>query len=275
MKWFITYGDNNFKEAKERILRQAKDTGEFDKIVAYGKENVSIELRQSEIFKIPRGGGLWSWKPDIIWQAMMEAKNSDIIVYCDAGCTIQKSKEWNHFWDILNSKDLIVQRIFQRNDYWTRKELIDYFAENGDEWLKCYQYAATVVILKVTDFTRKFINEWRDIMLYHPSLAMDVTKEERKYQHSTLIENRHDQAIYSALIYKYLRKLEYRDKIYPCWERIEDCSILYRQAVRATRLRYGECESRKKKLKSVYKRIIKHYLLIPLIYVPLQWWHSR
>ena len=274
MKWFITYGDNKFKEAKERILRQAKDTGEFDKIVAYGKENVSIELRQSEIFKIPRGGGLWSWKPDVIWTTMKNAKDGDIIVYCDSGCTLQKSKEWKWYWKKLENYNIIAQRIIQRTDHWTRKEILEMFKENGKHWSYCYQFQATIVLL-VGDFTRMFIKEWRDLMLHHSLLAMDVTPQERYIQHPTFKENRHDQAIYSALIYKYLRKLEYRDKIYPCWERIEDCSILYRQAVRATRLRYGECESRKKKLKSVYKRIIKHYLLIPLIYVPLQWWHSR
>lgn len=268
MKFFITYGDKKYQKAKDKILREASDTGEFDKIIGYDSKNVSSELSQADIFKIDRGGGLWSWKPDIIWQTIQLGSDGDIIVYCDAGCTLSSTREWNWYWKKLNNHDIIAQRIFQRTDKWTRKEILDYFEENGSEWQKCFQYQATIV-LKISGFTRHFVKEWRDIMIKHSNLVMDVSPKDMVNQLPSFVENRHDQAVYSALVYKYLRDPQYRGKIYTCWERVEDYSILRIQAIRATRLRNGESESIMNKTKCLFKRIIKHSILVPFYYGPI------
>lgn len=272
---FITYGDEKFIEAKRKIIEEARQTGEFDEVMSYGYDDLTDELKNSKIIKEPRGGGLWSWKPDVIWSTMQNAGDGDIIVYCDSGCTVQKSNEWKWYWKKLEHHDIIAQRILMRNDHYTRKELIDKYIEtNGQGWPLCYQYQATVVVA-VGDFTRKFVKEWRDIMIQQSHLAMDVTPQERPGQHSTLVENRHDQAVYSSLIYKYLRIPEYRDRIFTCWEKIEDCTLFRKQAIRATRLRLGQNESVKLHLKRIYKRFFKHYILIPFVIAPRQWWYNK
>lgn len=275
MRYFITYGDDKFIDAKKKIVDEAQRTGEFDEFVAYGYGDLSEELRDSEILKVPRGGGLWSWKPDVIWTTMQKAKDGDIIVYCDSGCTVQKANEWKWYWRKLERYDIIAQRILMRNDHYTRKELLDkYIGTNGQGWPMSYQYQATVVVV-VSDFTRMLVKEWREIMIHQSHLAMDVTPEERPYQHPTLVENRHDQAIYSALIYKYLKDSGYCKRIYTCWERIEDCTLFCKQAIRATRLRLGQEEPLKLRLKRIFKRIVKHYFYIPFYMAPRQWWFSK
>ncbi len=271
-KYFITYGDEKFKSARDKIVSQAIAIKLFDKVIAYGREDLSKELLNSEIINIPRGGGLWSWKPDIIWQTMKSAQDGDIIIYCDSGCTVQPSREWQWYWDKLEKYDIIAQRIYNRTEKWTRKELLDYFSGNGNYWTKCYQYQATIS-LKVTDFTRNFITEWLEIMLQHPVFAMDVTDEERPMQHKELIANRHDQAVYSALIYKYLRNSKTESKIYTTWERIEDLHPFRKQAIRATRLRQGEEEAEKGRIIKIFKRLIKEYILYPLVYTPQQYFY--
>lgn len=276
MRYFITYGDNNFVQAKKKIVKEAYQTGEFDEVVAYGREDLSKELLCTNIINIPRGGGLWTWKADVIWSTMQRANNGDIIVYCDSGCSLQKTNDWNWYWKKLKSYDLIAQRILTRNDQVTRKELIQKYIDfNGQDWPYCYQYQATAVILLVSEFTRMFIKEWREIMLFQPQLVMDVTPQERSSQHSTLIENRHDQAVYSALIYKYSNNTEFNKKIYTCWDRMEGCTLLGKQAIRATRLRQGEVEKRSQRLRGCFKRVIKSAIIIPFYKGPLQWWYSR
>lgn len=270
-KYFITYGDEKFKNARNKIVSQALAAKQFDKVIAYGRKDLSKKLLNSEIINVPRGGGLWSWKPDVILKTMETAKNGDIIIYCDSGCTVQPSREWQWYWDKLEKYDIIAQRMYNRTEKWTRKELLDYFSGNGNYWTKCYQYQATIS-LKVTDFTRNFVKEWLDIMLQHPVFAMDVTDEERPMQHKELIANRHDQAIYSALIYKYLKNGKTKSKIYTTWERIEDLHPFRKQAIRATRLRQGEEESEKERKIKIIKRLIKEYVLYPLVYTPQQYY---
>lgn len=261
MKFFVTYGDAKFKTAKDKIFASAQNTKEFDELIAYGREDLSQELLESEVIKETRGGGLWSWKPDVIWKTMLNADEGDILVYCDSGCSLQSSKEWGKFWEIMEEYDILAQRIFQRSDKWTRKEIIDYINIGNKNWLMCYQFLATVVIIKISGFTKSFIREWREIMIQHPKLVMDVTEEERKYQHPTFIENRHDQAIYSALIYKYLLDPASKNKIYTEWEHIEDFDFFSKQAIRATRLREGQNEPQSYMLKRKIKWLVKNYFL--------------
>lgn len=271
---FITYGDQGYEAAKEKIVSEAKKTGEFSYIYAYSKNNLSKELLASDIIKVKRGGGLWSWKPDIILSTMLKHNKGDVIVYCDAGCSIYPSKEWSCIWKILESHDIICQRIFQRTDHWTRKEIIDNFPNNGKRWLSMCQYQATIII-KISDFTLHFIKEWRDMMIYHPEMVEDVSENDKVKQLPCFIENRHDQALYSALVYKYLANPNYSTKIYTQWEHIEDLDIFHKQAIRATRLRQGQKETIKHKLKATIKRILKDFFIKPLFYNPLHWWNNK
>lgn len=271
---FITYGDSAFEVAKAKISAQAEATGEFNVICSKGRESLSKELLSSEIINIKRGGGLWSWKPDIILSVMDKADFGDIIVYCDAGCTLYSSSEWKRYWKKLENHDIIAMRIFQRSQTWTRREIINYFADTNSKWLYCYQYQATI-ILKVSKFSKQFVKEWRDLMIAHPEFAMDVPRDQLKDQLPGFKENRHDQSIYSALIYKYLNNPLTKEKIYTQWEHIEDYDPIFKQAIRATRLRQGQNETRKNRIIAGCKRLVKDYVLKPFYYSPLQWWYSR
>lgn len=271
-KVFVTYGDSGYEKAKIKIINEAKSSGQFDLIRAYGRENLSVELLESDIIKVKRGGGLWSWKPDIILTTMNNCQDGDIIVYCDAGCSVYRSREWIKIWKLLSNYDIISQRIYQQTSHWTRREIVDYFSENGFAWLRQDQYLATSVLLKVSDFTRSFVSEWRQLMIEHPEFVMDVPIEKLPLQLPGFIENRHDQSVYSALIYKCLNNPETRGHVYTQWEHIEDYDPIFKQAIRSTRLRNGEDESFNSKLIGCVKRLIKDYCLKPFYYQPRNWW---
>lgn len=258
-KVFITYGDAKFTKAKQRILQEADNVKWFDNIKAYGPEDVTPELFSTGLMDIPRGGGLWAWKPDIILSAMGEMDDGDILVYADSGCTLQPCKEWQRIEKILTQYDIIAQSIYQRTDVWTRKEILDKFKTNPSGWERCLQFCATVIILKKTKFSLSLIKEWHDIIIANPEYIKDVIPEEKDQQHKSFFENRHDQSIYSACIYEHLNS----NKIYNQWERIEDYDPFMRQAIRATRLRNGEFEKKGDLPQKALKRFIKALLFRP------------
>ena len=274
-KIFVTYGDAGYEASKRKIINEASATDEFDFLYSYGRDDLSDVLLSSEIITVKRGGGLWSWKPDVILSTMLKHNEGDIIVYCDAGCSVYSSPEWRKIWEKLEKHDIIAQRIFQKTIKWTRREILDYFKDNGNAWLNLYQFQATTTTIKITDFSKKFVQEWRDLMITHPELAMDVPKDQLEHQLPAFKENRHDQSIYSALIYKYLNNPLTKEKIYTQWQHIEDYDPIYKQAIRATRLRQGQDETRKKRIIAGCKRLVKDYILKPFYYSPLQWWFSR
>lgn len=276
-KVLITYGDKKFEMSKKRFIQNAHAINIFDEIIAYSDKDLSEELKQSEIINEKRGGGLWSWKPDVILTTLNKMEDGDILVYCDSGCTVYPCNEWNHIWKSLENHDIIAQRIYQRTDKWTRKSIIEYFAQtNSKNWTKCYQHMATAIILKATPFTRAFVSEWKDMMISHPEMVKDVTIEEKVNEAECFIENRHDQAFYSALTYKYLNNPTYKNKILTKWEHIEDYDIICPQAIRATRLRNGESkEPPRTKAKAILKRLVKDYIFRPFFYAPLQMFYMQ
>lgn len=230
--YFITYGDAKFEQSKQRISQEAQRLGFFDGVIPFSPENLPAEIKESPLMSVRRGGGLWLWKPYIILATLREMQDGDLLVYADAGCTLQQSKRWRWIVRKLKHYDMIVHRLSHRTYRWTRREIIDLFPDNPRHWTYKYQYHATTFALKKTSFTVQLIEEWLDIMLHHPEAIMDVTESERPSQHPYFIENRHDQAVFSALVYRHLPT----GRILTIWDRTVGYDPYIRQAVRATRL---------------------------------------
>lgn len=270
----ITYADDKFEAAKNRFVNQAQDSGVFTKVIAYNPDLVPDEVKRMPTWQIKRGGGLWTWKPAVILQTINELKDGDIVVYADAGCSVYNTAEWRAIEKILSKYDIIAQRLYQRTDKWTRREVLEYFINtNGKYWPKLFQYEATV-LLRVSDFSKKFVQEWLDFIISHPGFVMDVKDEEKHKQHPTFIENRHDQTIYSALIYKYSVKTQSKCHIHTQWEHVEEYDPFFKQAIRATRLRDGMDETSRKKRVRLIRRLIKDYIMKPFYYAPAQLWYN-
>ncbi len=271
---FITYGNQGFEKTKRRIVEEARSLGIFDEVLAYGPEDTSDAIQRAEAYKVHRGGGMWVWKPDVILSTMLTHEDGDLIVYCDAGCTLSRSSEWTHYWNKLLKRDIIAQRLIQRSDRWTRKELILLFSDMGDRWLHDYQYLTSIIFFRNTPFSRDFVTEWRNIMVQHPECVVDVPSDQRHLQHASFIESRHDQSVFSALIYKHLSLPETRSLIYTQWEHIEFYDVICKQAIRATRLRTGEDETFHEKVLGVRRWMKKNFCLLPFYHAPLHWWYN-
>ena len=105
MKYFISYGDASFSEYRKKIVEEAESTNLFDKIIIYSHEDLGEDILSSKAFKFRKGGGYWSWKPYIIDKTLEIMSENDVLLYCDVGCTINKSKKWKNY---LNTLSLMI-----------------------------------------------------------------------------------------------------------------------------------------------------------------------
>lgn len=258
-KHFITYGNDRFAEAKIRISREAKATGEFDVVCAYGPDDVSEDVKSSELFSSEKGGGYWCWKPDIIVRELEKMEFGDILVYVDAGCELVPGREWKKYWRLLEGKSLIVQRIYQLNEKWTRRTIVEGFADNPEGWLKKCQFMCGVVFAKKTQDTIDFLREWRAYMIQRPDMVADVPPENLSAESNRFIENRHDQSILSALVYKHMVK----GFIACLWEHAENQSMFRSQVIRAMRNRTGAPVSWSRRMREMILRVAKDLLRKP------------
>lgn len=260
MNIFITFASSNLQDVASRIIKEAMAIGYFDKAFSIDESKLTPELLKSETFQVQRGYGLYSWKPDTIWQALEKADHNDVIVYCDAGCTLQKSREWDDYFHIMGKYDVLGFRIQQRNFSWTRKSVFEFFKDDiHSDWANGFQYGANALIVKNNKIGRAFISEWRSIMINRLDLCGDVGADEIKHEDSRFIINRYDQTILTALLFKYAEIGNIKSK----WEHFEGYDPICKQAILATRSRKGRENYDANSLKHIMWRLYKDYILYP------------
>jgi len=203
---FVTYGNEMYNNSKKRLYKESTNSGWFDTIHIYGPKNLSDSFKTEfgDILKKLRGAGYWIWKFDIIKQQLTKMVNNDILIYMDAGCSINiKGKtRFNEYIDMLNnSSESIIS--FQCKgaieNRFTIKELFHHFNMNVNNNLK--QFVGGVLIMKKTDKMMKMINECINVLRTDHLLVTDHYN--KLGQCSDFIDNRHDQSILSLVRKKY------------------------------------------------------------------------
>ena len=224
MKYFITYGDASFSEYRKKIIEEVESTKLFDKIIAYSHEDLGKDILSSEAFNFKKGGGYWSWKPYIIDKTLEKMSENDILVYCDVGCTISKSKKWNKLFDYTESSDIVGSLIQATNIRWCRNNVLKYFISNGNFWPLFNQVSASHLFLKKNSKTSLFIKKWKNLSITRPDLLLDVPHNEIKNESIFFKENRYDQSILNGLIYNNIETM----KIKLIWSNFDNRSFFKR-----------------------------------------------
>lgn len=202
MRYFITYGDLQYQKSKERISAEANASGYFDMVKSYGPVDLSPQVKNSELLGFRRGGGLWVWKPDVIYKTLLSANEGDVVVYADSGCTVLKNDGWERYFRLLDKSDGLFFLLNTKVKEYTRRSVLDHFADISGRWEERYQLGATFIVLKRTENTLRFVSEWLDLMLKNPEYVKDVDPEKRKYEYQCFVENRHDQSLLTGLCYQ-------------------------------------------------------------------------
>lgn len=227
-KILISYGDDNYRGRFEEIRRRAEASGEFDEIKFYTPEYGFPAKIADFIAKYPRGGGYWLWKPLIIRDALMNATPGDIVVYADAGGTINRHADWHRYFTLLGDKRGILFIGSGRNMKWCRREVFEHFSGRPDPaWAWSAPVKATFLLMKKSEPTdaescgNPLVDAWARTALEHPELFADVAEEERASQNPRFREHRHDQAVLNGCLntiperYDYLVERDKMEYIYP------------------------------------------------------------
>ena len=204
--YFITYGDDNFDIAKKHIIALAKYSGFFEESLSFNREDLDYEFKNKyeEILNMPRGGGYWIWKHRIIQNLLKEISENDLIIYCDAGASLnfKASKRFNEYIEMINSSKygnfrMKCEQQFKEVNY-TTKELFNYFKLNTDsEFAKTTQLQAGHMIFKKNKHSRELLEHYSALLEKDSNLITDYYSSFS--QHKKFIENRHDQSIFSLL----------------------------------------------------------------------------
>lgn len=205
-KHFITFGCAQFQRAVDRITQEARALGVFDTITGIHQKDLTNDLEfwaknGRFIAENPRGFGYFIWKPYILLQKLQACQENEIVVYADAGCTLnpQGLPRLNEYFDIVQKSEygLIgfeLEEAWCSENRFTKMDLIDFL--NVPHLIDTRQIMATVVIVRKCEHVMNLIRRWYSLACLHhflddsPSLIPNTDKFE---------EHRHDQSIFSLL----------------------------------------------------------------------------
>ena len=212
-RYFITYGNQKFKDSRERVVKEAYKTKLFSKCNFF-TENISNnnEIKEllknkdfSKVFNSKRGGGYWIWKPYIIYSMLKKVNINDIIVYCDAGSTIPNNNYTKNrlkfYFNIVNKskKGLIAFNNPHKESTWTKGDIFKHFnVENKKEIYNSKQFSGGCIhVVKKCKNSMNIYNKWWNTAKNFPLLFCD---EPSKYQNfPNFRENRHDASVWSII----------------------------------------------------------------------------
>jgi SAM-dependent methyltransferase len=203
---FCTFGNtNSYHKSLERIASEAVKSNFFDSVECYNESHLPTDVRRyCELNST--GFGHWIWKPYIIFNSLSKISEGDILVYADAGSTInatgiKRFKSYLHALKITNNDLLAFELrdnpvILKQNKHWIKGDLIRHF--NAESLLEASHLCAGVMFIKKNERTTNFIKQWYETGISNPDfLTTGPSKFGNDYE--GFLRNHSDQAIFSLL----------------------------------------------------------------------------
>jgi len=198
--YFVSFADSRYGHCLERIRKEAVRSNFFDQIYTWTEKNLDPEfLAKNEEFirTHHRGYGYWIWKPQVCLQAFRKMEDDDILVYADAGCTVNyhaRSKFRNCLSITQERGTLAFQMPPHLEKTWTKGDLFQHL--EAWRFADTPQFHATFFFLRKDKDNQTFLENWsRLTQQYH--LVTDVPSVFPNIR--GFIEHRHDQSIFSLL----------------------------------------------------------------------------
>lgn len=186
-------------------------------IKVYTPEDLSNDFKTAvgDVLNEVRGGGYMTWKPYIIADMLSKLNDNDILLYADAGCTlnpagIPRLKEYGELISPKSNKGVLAMRLVDGTLYgpggflekkWTATPVFEYFKESIDgPTANSNQILSGFVMCRKCPESAEVIGKWLEVAKTRPDLFTDRYNEVSKKSNKDYTENRHDQSILSMIV---------------------------------------------------------------------------
>jgi hypothetical protein len=204
MYLLASFADGPFIGRGDIFAHQVRELDVFDSVEVSNKKSLPVSfLNKHESFLIGRGFGYYIWKPVIIGAALSRLSLGDVLVYLDAGFTLNplgRSRMLEYISICLDSaeKMLSFTNIYPEYMY-TKADLASRLnVEKRSDIMATSQLSSGFIILAKTESNEDLIKMWADIAIEEQYHFSDDSPSKLS-NHPLFREHRHDQSISSLL----------------------------------------------------------------------------
>lgn len=215
--YLVTFGAKSFGKdfslSRCRLENEARDTGWFTDVFNYTSDDL---LAYNRPFNQP-GAGWWWWKSVVCQLSLNKIKKNDIILYLDAGCSINIKGE-KRFWEyveLCNSGPGFVGfgggtelsdigGDGATDKMHTKRDLLIHLGCDSPKYTDTTQLGAGLFFVKNNAFGNKLINEFVELSknVHFLNNTTSLNPEYNEFE-----SHRNDQSILSLLVKLRLPKL--------------------------------------------------------------------
>ena len=247
MLYFLVYNDHNQNCYLDYLLQSVRVYGKEFNIIVFDKDDIDNDfIKNKSILNCSIGGGYWLWKPYIINETLKKINDNDIIFYLDSKYYFIEHFR-NLYVEYMKNNDLLVWKnkpneIIWYMKNWCKMDVIckynmfnKVFNENAEE---CW---AGGFIIKKTENTKKYIQEWLDMCCIYEN----ITDSKSKIENSNLFnEHKHDQSLLGIILHKYNIQMKFLEKKY-----IQNVRIPFLYKIKSNSIHIGNSETNTKVIK--------------------------
>lgn len=215
--YLVTFGAKSFGKdfslSRCRLENEARDTGWFTDVFNYTSDDL---LSYNIPFNQP-GAGWWWWKSVVCQISLNKIKKNDIILYLDAGCSINIKGE-KRFWEYVElcnsgpgfvgfgggSPQSEIGGDGATDKMHTKRDLLIHLGCDSPKYTETTQLGAGLFFVKNNTFGNKLINEFVELSK-NVHFLNNITSLNPEY--NEFESHRNDQSILSLLVKLRLPKL--------------------------------------------------------------------
>jgi len=203
--YLVSYSTKEYYQRHAEMNKSAEKYG-ITNIISYFDYDLksrSFYKKNREILDIPKGAGLWLWKPFFILEGLTKLQDGDCLLYVDSGSLfISDPSELYKICNTNKSGILAFDASPLNNSQWTKRDTFINLNADEKRYWECNHIIGTVVGFRKSKFTVEFVKEWLKYCQDYNTIA-ESENIRGKENLPDFISHRMDQSILSILIERY------------------------------------------------------------------------
>lgn len=199
----VSFANRRYAGSLARLRGEAAALGRFASVTTLDERGLGsgYARQHAETVRLhPRGYGLWTWKPFAIARGLELADPDDIVVYCDAGCSLNaEGRDRLDEYLALAAGDPTGVLAFSLDGTageWVKRKTLEAMACDTAAFRRLPMILAGVLVLRNEPAVRDLVDAWAARMADH-SLIDDSPSPGG--EHPEFRGHRHDQSIFTIV----------------------------------------------------------------------------
>lgn len=198
MNWhLVSFANDKFKDKQEFLHSTHKESFVHHPYTREVLETTEFYKENKEVLDEPIGAGWWVWKPYVILDAMNNAQDGDVVVYCDCGDMFSPGLQ-SYVKSNIGEDDLCLLLVGNnKNKEFTKRDCFVLMNCDEEDYWNSSQLEAGFMVWKVSDKSKEVVSEWLNYCKDLRIINNDSSTLEEEF--SEFKEHRNDQSILTNL----------------------------------------------------------------------------